>query len=358
MGFTLRGAGVAGVLVGAGLLAGVAAPASRPAPGRLVVGKPVTTPGPPRSGQRFTVSFAVSRSGTHAAPGGRLTIQASVGGRRVPFTRSYTGRKAKVSMLVPANAIGRVLTVRVDVKAGALRASRTARFRVVRGQPLGSLSIGDASVTEGTEESMALSFPVTLSAPDPQTVTVRYTTADGTAVQPRDYLSSTGTVTFAPGTTRQIVKVWAVPDSKVEPDEQLTVVLSGPVRARIADGVATGTIVADDFGVQVGPYEGTTSQGGAVSFEVSPDREEVHKLVIRANRNCDGQGGTWETLDYTGSYNAPVDRDLSFNGDLWTSEVPVEVFFYGDLAENAPATGGLTLTWRDGWKCKLSWSAS
>jgi hypothetical protein len=354
----LRGAAVVVVLVGAGLVAGAAAPASGPAPVRLVVGKPVTTPGQARSGKRLTVTFAVTRSDTHAAPGGTLAIRASVGGRRIPFTRSYTRGKARVSMLVPGNAIGRLLTVRVDVKARALTASRTAAFRVLRGQPLGSVSIGDASVTEGTGVSMALSFPVTLSAPDPQTVTVRYATFDGTAVAQGDYLTSSGTVTFAPGTTRQLVKVWAVPDSKVEPDEQLTVVLSGPVHATIADGSATGTIVADDFGVQVGPYQGTTSQGGAVSFEVTEDRERVHLLVIQANRNCDGQGGTWETLDYSGDYSAEVDRDLSFNAGLWTSEVPVEVFFFGNLVANGPATGGLTLTWRDGWKCKLDWSAS
>src|SRR4051794_19472858 len=108
MSLMLRGAAVVGVLAGAGLVVGAAAPANGPAPARLAVGKPATTPARARSGKRFTVSFAVTRSDTHAAPGGRLAIHVSVGGRSIPFSRSYTGGKARVSMLVPPNAIGRL----------------------------------------------------------------------------------------------------------------------------------------------------------------------------------------------------------------------------------------------------------
>ncbi len=111
---------------------------------------------------------------------------------------------------------------------------------------LPSLTVGDASVTEGNSGTQDLAFTVALSAQATTPVTVAYATGNGTATAGSDYTSASGTLTFAPGQTTQIVHVQVAGDSAVESNETLTINLSSPIGATIADGTATGTIINDD----------------------------------------------------------------------------------------------------------------
>ena len=67
--------------------------------------------------------------------------------------------------------------------------------------PLPTLSVADASATEGNSGTQELAFTVTLSAPATTPVTVAYATGNGTATAGSDYTSASGTLTFAPGET-------------------------------------------------------------------------------------------------------------------------------------------------------------
>ncbi len=78
-------------------------------------------------------------------------------------------------------------------------------------------------------------------------VTVQYNTADGTAtVSNGDYVSASGTLTFAPGTTVQTVTVAVTGDTTVEPNETFTVNLTNATGAALFTNSATGTILNDD----------------------------------------------------------------------------------------------------------------
>ncbi|MCR4405880.1 MAG: hypothetical protein NUW24_03010, partial [Anaerolineae bacterium] len=66
---------------------------------------------------------------------------------------------------------------------------------------LPGLSINDVTVTEGNSGTTPAVFTVTLSTVTTQTVSVNYATADGSAVAPGDYSSTSGTLTFTPGQT-------------------------------------------------------------------------------------------------------------------------------------------------------------
>src|SRR5204862_3444747 len=66
----------------------------------------------------------------------------------------------------------------------------------VQGAP--TLTIGNASVTEGNSGTTAATFTVTLAPTSTQTVTVAYATANGTATAGGDYAAEGGTLTFAP----------------------------------------------------------------------------------------------------------------------------------------------------------------
>jgi hypothetical protein len=111
----------------------------------------------------------------------------------------------------------------------------------------GNLSIADVTVTEGDSGLTPADFVVTLSPPQAVPVTVDFTTVDGSAtVANSDYLSSSGTLSFAPGETSQVISVSVVGDLKFEPDEDFSVVLSNPTNATITDDTGVGTILNDD----------------------------------------------------------------------------------------------------------------
>lgn len=109
-----------------------------------------------------------------------------------------------------------------------------------------SISVGDVSVTEGSDGNKDVEFPVTLSSASSSTVTVDYQTVDGTAKAGQDFNQMGGTVTFAPGQTRRTVAVTVIGDTLNEPDEQFYVDLSSPSNATIAKGRGVATIEDDD----------------------------------------------------------------------------------------------------------------
>ena len=109
-----------------------------------------------------------------------------------------------------------------------------------------TISIGDASVAEGDSGTTPAVFTVTLSAPSGFTVTVNYATTDGTASNPGDYQSTSGTLTFNPGDTTRTITVLVNGDTTFESNETFVVDLSSASNATIADGQGQGTITNDD----------------------------------------------------------------------------------------------------------------
>ena len=110
-----------------------------------------------------------------------------------------------------------------------------------------TISIADASVTEGDVSDTTLSFDVTLSVASPGVVTVDYTTNNGTAtVADGDYDAGASTLTFGAGETSKTIDVTVHGDATYEADEHLTVDLSNASGATIADDSGTGTITNDD----------------------------------------------------------------------------------------------------------------
>ena len=119
-----------------------------------------------------------------------------------------------------------------------------------------SLSIENAAaVKEGNAgETTPQTFVVRLSQPSTDTVTVSWTTADGSAVagaESADYVAATGTLSFAPGQTSKIITIQVIGDSKAEPTETYKVKLNRPAFALIADGTGIGTIHNDDAAPQI-----------------------------------------------------------------------------------------------------------
>ena len=73
-------------------------------------------------------------------------------------------------------------------------------------------------------------------------MTVRYTTANGTAVAGSDYQAKDATVSLAAGTISQTISINTYRDAVPDPDETFFVNLSAPVNAILGDprqGTAT-----------------------------------------------------------------------------------------------------------------------
>jgi Leucine-rich repeat (LRR) protein len=107
-------------------------------------------------------------------------------------------------------------------------------------------SIADGGVTEGNFGTTNATFVVSLSRASTLVVAATYTTADISATAGSDYVASSGTITFAPGTTSQTIDVPVIGDLVDESNETFAVTLSAPSGLTFADAVALGTIVNDD----------------------------------------------------------------------------------------------------------------
>lgn len=114
------------------------------------------------------------------------------------------------------------------------------------GPALPSLSIGDVTVTEGNAGTSNATFTVTLSAASLTTVSVLYTTVDGSALAGSDYQLTNGLLSFAPGQTTRTFTVPIDGDTTTEPTEVFRVLLSQATNATLADGEAQGIIQDND----------------------------------------------------------------------------------------------------------------
>jgi hypothetical protein len=126
------------------------------------------------------------------------------------------------------------------------------------------VSISDANVVEGNSGTADLTFDVTLSNASSSDVSVDYATSDSTATVGSDYTAASGTLTIPAGDTSGTITVHAKGDTTYEPDETLTVTLSGLVGGgSITNDTATGTIRNDD------------KQPSTVSAKVTKTRKNV-----------------------------------------------------------------------------------
>jgi len=105
------------------------------------------------------------------------------------------------------------------------------------------ISIEGVTVLEPSAGSVKAIFNVMLSEPSGQKVTVRYATANGTALSGTDYAGRTGLITFMPGVTSREVTVVVNGDTLLEDDETFTVNLHTPVNATIGGGQGLATII-------------------------------------------------------------------------------------------------------------------
>ena len=213
----------------------------------------------------------------------------------------------------------------------------------VAGTPTVSI-VPNASVIEGNSGTVNLDFPVSLSAASTSLATVNYAITDGTARSGEDYnvAPTSGTLSFAPGTTVQTISVPIVGETVAEVDETFTIALSAPTGATLGTASSTGTITNDD-----GPAP-TLSIGDAVSIEgdagtvtmnfpVTLSAASTGQVTVDYTTNDGTATGLATTTDF-----GRTTGTLTFNAGETTKSVPVTI--NGDTAAEGDETFTVTLS--------------
>lgn len=119
------------------------------------------------------------------------------------------------------------------------------------GPSIPGLSINDITVNENETPA---TFTVTCNPPATEAFTVQYQTLDGTALAGADYLSTSGTLSFAIGDSTKQITVAIINDNIAEVPEAFTVKLSNlsTTTVTMTKDIGTCNIIDDDSGSGTG----------------------------------------------------------------------------------------------------------
>lgn len=203
-----------------------------------------------------------------------------------------------------------------------------------------SISGPPAAVNEGSSAT----FVISKTGPSQSSLSVNYSTVNGTAGAPGDFAATSGTLTFRNWETVQTINIPTVADTSAEPLETFSVSLSAP-----STGASLGTASASaQINASAGPNLPPVTAADAVSVKVC---QFISKNV------------TANDYDPEGSALALVSVGSSTKADLWV-ETPsnIGVSAYGVTgsqavsyvvrdAQGTTSTGSLTVTVTSGTGC-------
>ncbi|MFN9616251.1 MAG: Calx-beta domain-containing protein, partial [Dolichospermum sp.] len=121
------------------------------------------------------------------------------------------------------------------------------------------------TIVEGNTNTQNVTYTVTLSKTSTQTITVQYATANGTAIAGSDYTSTSGTLTFNPGVTSQVINIPILNDSINEANETFTLNLASPINASLGTAKTATTTITDTLSASVT----TTLPGGVENLTLT-----------------------------------------------------------------------------------------
>jgi hypothetical protein len=284
------------------------------------------------SGRTVTVSYATA-NGTATQPADYASTSGTL-----TFAPGDTNKNITVQIVGDTrDEADETLTLKLSNPSNANITSDTATVTILDDDATPTLSTTDKSVTEGNSGTINALFTVTLSAASGRTVTVSYATANGTATQPADYTSTSGTLTFAPGDTSKTISVQVVGDTRSEGNETFTVNLSNPVNADLTTPTVTGTIIDDDVPtLSIADRPVTEGNSGTTNalFTVSLSAPSTQTITVDY---ATANGTATQPVDYTSTSGtltfAPGDTSK-------TISVPV----VGDTAIEQDETFGVNLS--------------
>jgi hypothetical protein len=213
-----------------------------------------------QSGRTITVDYVTSNA--TAAAGSDYAAAAGT----LVFAPGETAKSVSVQLVDDANVeLTETFTVTLSNPADATLLDGTATGTINDNDGMPSITIDDVAVVEG---DLAL-FTVRLSAPSASSITVGWSTSDGSATAGVDYGSGSGTLTFSPGELEELIVVATNEESLAETSETFFVDLAGPVNATLADAQGGGTIADDDGTPSLTINDPAVVEGAVATFTVT-----------------------------------------------------------------------------------------
>jgi Calx-beta domain len=208
--------------------------------------------GTPQPNEKVFLSLTstASQGGTATVGGSALTATPK------SFTSDSNGNVLILYKAPTTLSSTGVDTIAADASASGTNTFNSTQYAFAASMP--TVSAGDVAQVEGdghgpTEKGTFAEFNVTLSAPQTSTVTVQYLTVCGVGDKgcKEDYLQTLEptprTVTFAPGTVSQMIKVvfYSYVATEAYP-ETMFIQLLNPSGAVLGRSFGDGTIIQDD----------------------------------------------------------------------------------------------------------------
>jgi hypothetical protein len=226
-----------------------------------------------------------------------------------------------------AREVDELFTVNLSNPGNASIGSGQGLGNILNDDDFPEVSIGDASHFEGNSGTSSFDLDVTLSAAYVEEVSVFYSTAEGTAETPEDYVNTSDSVVFPVGETEGVATIPVVGDHEVEDDETFQVTIFSPVNATVGDGMAVATILNDDVAGDLFVDDLSLSEGdvGLTDFVFTVSLVEANLATIQVDyATADGTAVADE--DYV-----PAAGTLIF--DPGVVEQPVTVQVIGDMLD-------------------------
>ena len=290
-----------------------------------------------------TMSFTVTLT---PASGRQTTVQYATASGTATQGTDYTGTSGTLTFA--ANAMSQTITVpltddsldeaderftmrlsnpSVHTQLGTSAANGT----ITDNDDAPAASVDDVSVRENAG---TLRFPVKLAAESGRTVTLEWSTSDGTATAGDDYTAvSGGTITFAPGETTKRGAITILQDTLAEQDETFTVALaSADSTADTAGATGTVTIEDDEARPRLSIADAMKGEDSSpMTFTVTLSVESAFDVTVQ-----------WETAD--GTATAPDDYTAVAAGTITFAAGEVSKDIEVTLVDDSVHDGDETLT--------------
>ena len=223
------------------------------------------------------------------------------------------------------------------------------------------LTVGFSSINYQFMEGTTATITAKLSKPSDEPVTVQYATGFGSAILNRDFVPTSGELTFAPNTTLQSFTVQTIDDNKYQGERGVLVALSDPTggaalgipsvaRLTILDNESYDPILLDDF--ETYPYFWSIDKKAGFT---NPEIPAGDALALP------GQGAyehVFQAAQKSGKGTYNFSRIFPMGQD-WSDAGGVSFWYYGrnsnkDVEVNV--TNNQTTSYTDPSKWKMVWS--
>jgi hypothetical protein len=124
-----------GLVVLVAVASPVATGGARTSEVRPVIGQPIAQPVLPLAGKPCVVAFDVKRNDAKPVLRGTMVYEPAVSGAVIQHAEWLTNGTARLALMVPAGAAGKLLTVRLTITAYGHTVTRVASFRIVKTLP-------------------------------------------------------------------------------------------------------------------------------------------------------------------------------------------------------------------------------